>query len=95
MSTVVLFALMMELCRPNHEGADYSLQACLQVIVGGLAGAGSGWLASWLGYGGHFALAGLLGAAALVPAWLFLWRNPHLAAVRPAVRQESPDLGKD
>mgnify|MGYP001813177895 FL=1 len=95
MSTVVLFALMMEQCRPNHEGADYSLQACLQVIVGGLAGAGSGWLASQLGYAGHFALAGLLGLAVLVPAWLFLWRNPQLAATRPAAHQQSPDRQKD
>ena len=72
MSTVVLFALMMEQCRTNHEGADYSLQACCQVILAGLAGAASGWFASCLGYEIHFLGSGLLGLLSLVPAWYFL-----------------------
>jgi predicted MFS family arabinose efflux permease len=82
MSTVVLFALMMEQCRPGHEGADYSLQTCLQVLCGGLAGAASGWLASRLGYESHFLLAGLAGLLALLPAWIYLRRNPQLDAGR-------------
>ena len=65
------------------------------MIVGGLAGAGSGWLASHLGYAGHFALAGVLGLAVLVPAWLVLWRNPQLRATRPEDQRESPIPGKD
>ncbi len=77
MSTVVLFALMMEQCRENHEGADYSLQACLQVILAGFAGAASGWVAGALGYTAHFLVSGLLGLLVLLPAWHFLRRgNP-------------------
>ena len=38
MSTVVLFALMMNYCREHHEGGDYTLQACMQVFAAGLAG---------------------------------------------------------
>jgi MFS family permease len=82
MSTVVLFALMMEQCRAGHEGADYSLQTCLQVLLGGLAGAASGWLASRLGYGTHFLLAAAAGLLALAPAWIYLRRNPQLQAGR-------------
>jgi hypothetical protein len=72
MSTVVLFALMMDQCRDNHEGADYSLQTCCQVILSGLVGASSGWLASRVGYETHFVAAGMVGAFVLVPAWYFL-----------------------
>ncbi|MEE4144820.1 MAG: MFS transporter [Halieaceae bacterium] len=72
MSTVVLFALMMDQCRENHEGADYSLQTCLQVILSGLVGLSSGWIASRVGYELLFLGAGLLGAVVLVPAWYFL-----------------------
>jgi len=72
MSTVVLFALMMDQCRVNHEGADYSLQACCQVILSGLAGAASGWLAGALGYELHFLGSGMLGVLMLLPAWYFL-----------------------
>ena len=85
MSTVVLFALMMEQCRANHEGADYSLQACCQVILAGFVGAASGWVASALGYGLHFIGSGLLGLLALVPAWHFL------RYFRPNVKTGIPD----
>jgi MFS family permease len=82
MSTVALFALMMEQCRPSHEGADYSLQTCLQVILAGLTGAGSGWLASGLGYQWHFLIAGALGVLMLLLVWNFLRRHPGLNAGR-------------
>ena len=72
MSTVVLFALMMDQCRENHEGADYSLQTCLQVILSGMVGMASGWVASRVGYESLFVAAGLLGAMVLVPTWYFL-----------------------
>jgi MFS family permease len=82
MSTVALFALMMEQCRPGHEGADYSLQTCLQVILAGLTGAGSGWLASAAGYQWHFIIAGALGVLMLLLVWNFLRRHPRLNAGR-------------
>lgn len=78
MSTVALFALMMEQCRTCHEGADYSLQ----VILGGLVGATSGWLASQLGYQLHFIAAGLRGLLMLVFAWNVLRQHPQLQAGR-------------
>ena len=66
MSTVVLFAVMMSHCRAEHEGADFTLQASVQLLLAGLVGASSGWLAQSLGYSSLFVLAGLLGVAMLL-----------------------------
>lgn len=65
MSTVALFAMMMNQCRPEHEGADFTIQACAQVVLAGVIGSLSGMVAKHLGYEGHFLLAGLLGIGAL------------------------------
>ena len=65
MSTVALFAVMMRRCRPEHEGADFTLQASAQVLLAGLVGATSGVLAQTVGYVPLFLLAGALGLAAL------------------------------
>ena len=65
MSTVALFAVMMSYCRAEHEGADFTLQACVQLLLAGLVGACSGLLAQWLGYSTLFLLAGLIGLTML------------------------------
>jgi len=65
MSTVALFAAMMRQCRPEHEGADFTLQASAQLLLGGLIGALSGVLAKALGYAGLFLSAGALGVLVL------------------------------
>ena len=60
MSTVALFVLMMDFCRPTHSGVDYSLQSCL-VLIGGLGiGALSGLSAHALDYDGHYGLTWVL-----------------------------------
>ncbi|HSX71401.1 MAG TPA: MFS transporter, partial [Pseudomonas sp.] len=66
MSTVALFAVMMRMCRPEHEGADFTLQASAQVLLAGVVGACSGVLAKVVGYQGLFLGAALLGLAMLV-----------------------------
>ena len=66
LSTVALFAAMMRQCRPGHEGADFTLQASTQILLGGFVGAASGVLAKALGYDGLFLCAGALGLAALL-----------------------------
>jgi MFS family permease len=65
MSTVALFAAMMRMCRREHEGADFTLQASVQLLLGGLVGAASGLLAQQFGYPALFVGAGLLGLLAL------------------------------
>lgn len=80
MSTVALFAVMMRMCRPEHEGADFTLQASAQVLLAGVVGACSGVLAKLVGYQGLFVAAGALGAFMLVLLpWYFA---RHLSAGR-------------
>ena len=78
MSTVALFAAMMRQCRPEHEGADFTLQASAQLLLGGLVGALSGVLAKTLGYSGLFLSAGVLGLLVLGVV-LFYFRRERLA----------------
>ena len=74
MSTVALFAVMMSMCRAEHEGADFTLQASAQILLAGLVGACSGVLAKLLDYQALFVGAGVLAAAMLgVVLWYFLW----------------------
>lgn len=56
-ATVILFTCMMDWCRPEHTGADYTILASTVVIATGAASAISGISAELLGYGGHFAAA--------------------------------------
>ena len=72
MATAAVFTLMMDACRDTHEGADYTLQACLVVVATGLASAVSGVSAAWLGHAAHFVAGGalsLFAALAAVRAW--------------------------
>ncbi|MFZ3182711.1 MAG: MFS transporter [Pseudomonas sp.] len=82
MSTVALFAVMMGQCRPEHEGADFTLQACVQLLLAGIVGAASGVLAKWLGYPSVFIGAGVLGLLALVVVRYYfrVVRHPQPAA---------------
>lgn len=68
MSTVVLFSLMMAQCREGHEGADFTVQASIQVLVSGIVGALSGVLASYIGFASLFILAGVIGLFSILPA---------------------------
>ena len=76
MSTVALFAVMMSLCRAEHEGADFTLQACVQLLLAGVVGALSGVLAKVLGYQALFLSAGGLGLLALAVVGYYFARQP-------------------
>jgi MFS transporter, PAT family, beta-lactamase induction signal transducer AmpG len=82
MATAALFTVMMETCRPEHAGADYTVQACLVVVASIAAAAVSGFSAQALGYTWHFALSAAVCAAAV--AWVALtfppqrWLSPSL-----------------
>ncbi|MDI3282413.1 MFS transporter [Polyangium sp. 15x6] len=65
MATASLFTAMMNSCRPEHAGADYTVQASVVVAASGLAAAASGFSAKALGYAGHFTLAAALAALAV------------------------------
>lgn len=79
LSTVVLFAVMMDYCRPGSEGSDYSLQASLQLMTVGLFMLASGFSAETLGYAGHFLLAaGLTGLVIMAALFWTPFSGPLL-----------------
>lgn len=67
MATVALFTLMMDACRPETGGADYTLQASVVVLSTGSAAAVSGVVANFWGYEATFLLGALLSLLPLVP----------------------------
>lgn len=73
MATVALFTAMMDACRPQVAGTDYTIQASIQVTVGGLLHGLSGFFATWLGYALHFGLTFVLGILILFP--VLWWAN--------------------
>jgi MFS transporter, PAT family, beta-lactamase induction signal transducer AmpG len=77
LSTVALFTLMMDRCRPHSPGTDYSLQASLIVMVTGVAATMGGLFTDWYGYGAVFATAAVLTLLALVPALLFFRQSGY------------------
>jgi MFS family permease len=80
LSTVALFTLMMDRCRPQSPGTDYSLQASLMVMVAGVAATTGGLFTDRFGYGAVFATATALTLFALVPAILFFHRSGYRRA---------------
>ena len=72
MATAALFTLMMDACRHDEAGTDYTVQASLQVSIVGLAHGFSGFSAAAIGYGWHFVIAASVSllALCLVPLWL-------------------------
>lgn len=75
LSTVALFTLMMDACRPRSPGVDYSLQASLLVIVTGLASLASGFVAEAVGYAALFGGGALLTLLALLPVLRYFART--------------------
>jgi MFS family permease len=89
MATVALFALMMDASDPEHAGTDYTLLACVVLIVGMIANICGGALADAFGYASAFttgAMLALLGCLTLV--WVLdryqfssrvalAWRTPR------------------
>lgn len=75
MASAALFTCMMDRCRPDHAGADYTLQACIVVIATGVAQAASGFVAEPVGWPAHFLISAALSTAGLVACALLL---PHI-----------------
>ncbi len=69
MATAALFTAMMDACRRDRAGVDYTVQASVVVIAQGLGAVLSGYCAASLGYLGHFVFATVL---CLWPLWLVL-----------------------
>lgn len=78
MATAALFTAMMDVCRPEDAGTDYTVQASLVVIASGVASALSGLSAGALGYGGHFLVAAGLSAVGVIVAAAYRPKDPAL-----------------
>jgi hypothetical protein len=69
MATVALFALMMDASDPEHAGTDYTLLACVVIVVGMIANYCGAAIADAFGYATAFtsgAVLALAGCLALV-----------------------------
>ncbi|MCF6194611.1 MAG: MFS transporter [Kangiellaceae bacterium] len=60
LATAALFTAMMDHCRKQCAGSDYTIQACIVVTMTILASTLSGISATEIGYQWHFILAGIL-----------------------------------
>ena len=60
MATVALFALMMDASDPEHAGTDYTLLACVVIVVGMIANLCGGALADAFGYAIAFSTGAVL-----------------------------------
>lgn len=79
LATAALFTAMMDWCRPEHSGTDYTVQASAVVIATGVSSTLAGISADALGYGGHFVLCAVLCVIALAAAAkLFPTKFPSL-----------------
>lgn len=65
LATAALFTVMMDHCRAQCAGSDYTFQASIVVFMNMVAAAASGVFAARFGYSAHFALAGVFGLLAL------------------------------
>ncbi len=82
MATVALFALMMDVCEPEHAGTDYTVLASVVVGVSGLANLLAGVLGDAVGYTATFVLGAAL---AVVGVWVVVrWLDHH--PVHPRVQ---------
>ena len=71
LSTVALFTAMMDACRKQSPGTDYTLQAALQVTVSGFAALASGLFTQMFGYPAVFAAGATLTLCALLPVMMY------------------------
>jgi len=69
MATAALFTLMMDRCRPDQTGTDYTLQASWVVLATMVASALGGTTATRLDFGPNFILGGVVSLAAVALAW--------------------------
>jgi len=80
LSTVALFTAMMDVCRKQSPGTDYTLQAAFQVTVSGFAALAGGLFTQRFGYQAVFAAGAVVTLCALVPVVLYFRTASHSTA---------------
>jgi MFS family permease len=86
MATVALFALMMDASDPEHAGTDYTLLACVVLVVGMIANIVGASIAEAFGYATAFATGAVLAVLGCLSLIWVLDRYPVSARVAAAWR---------
>lgn len=73
LGTAVLITYLMRICKSEFKAAHFAIGSGLMSLGGIVAGISSGFIASWLGYGGMFAISFLIA----VPGMLLLFWVPR------------------
>jgi MFS transporter, PAT family, beta-lactamase induction signal transducer AmpG len=81
MATTALFTAMMDFCRPDEAGTDYTVQASVVVIASSAASVLSGVSAKAIGYGPHFLLAAGLSLVGVLVVLAYRPSDPSFALV--------------
>ncbi len=79
-ATAALFTCMMDFSDPRSAGADFTVQACVVVIVTGLAQVLSGFSADAIGYFNHFVVSTVIAIAAITAASRLMPAEQHQEA---------------
>ena len=77
--TAVFMVYLMRCCAPEHRAAHMAIVTALMSVSFTLAGVGSGFLASWLGFGPYFFFTFVV----TIPGMLLVFFLPHLDGREP------------
>ncbi len=83
MATAALFTAMMDCCRVDHAGTDYTIQASAVVIASSAGALLSGVSAEALGYSSHFLVAAGLSLIGVLLVLAYRPSDPSFALVGP------------
>ena len=78
LALVAMLSMVMHYARPDKAGSDFTTQVCLLTVFSGSAHLFSGFMASAVGYTGHFAISVALGVLCLLP--IVLWRRVYTSS---------------
>lgn len=78
MAMAALLTAVMDLCRPEHAGTDFTVQVSILASFGGIFYLGAGFVAQALGYSGYFLVSAALALVLLWPAAVYCRRLPWL-----------------
>ncbi|MBP9045575.1 MAG: MFS transporter [Moraxellaceae bacterium] len=90
MAMAALLTAVMDLSRPEHAGADFTVQVSILAIFGGSFYLGAGFVAEALGYTGYYLVSGALALVLLWPAAVYCRRLPWLVDGRVSGDNSTP-----
>lgn len=85
MAMAALLTAVMDLCRPEHAGADFSIQVSILAAFGGVFHLAAGFVADSLGYSAYFLVSAGLALVLLWPVALYSRELPWLIKGLPVV----------